>query len=339
MRRWIALGAVGVFALTSVLATTAMARKPIRNNFFALYPMATGSKLDNLPSKSGHCGVCHFDFNGGGPRNPYGLGVEVGLNNGLSNEQAILAIQNVDSDADGFVSLTEITSTVFGNTPTFPGLTSANKGNTVNIPLAEIEPYLTPSGGSDITPPAVTVSSPNGGESIQADSYFAVSYSATDASGISHINVLMSDDGGLTWKPVALNQAAGTGFSWFVPNRPGASRIRVEAVDNAGNTGFDDSNADFTILARPAGYVPTTLRDVDMPGTQPHEGAILEDPDVACASCHGNYDVANEPWYVWRGSMMSQAARDPFFYACMAVAEQDAPSVGDICIRCHTPGG
>jgi len=37
--------------------------------------------------------------------------------------------------------------------------------------------------------------------------------------------------------------------------------------------------------------------------------------------------------------MMAQAMRDPLFLACLAVAEQDAPSVGDLCLRCHTPGG
>lgn len=37
--------------------------------------------------------------------------------------------------------------------------------------------------------------------------------------------------------------------------------------------------------------------------------------------------------------MMAQAARDPLFLACLAVEEQDAPSVGDLCIRCHSPGG
>jgi hypothetical protein len=341
MRHWLKLGTVCIFAIASLLCTGADARKPIRNTFFSTYPVAVGTQLDNLPSNSGHCGVCHFDFNGGGPRNPYGLGVEVGRNNGLTDQQAILAIQNVDSDADGFINLTEITGVVdFGNTPTFPGLNSSNKGSVVNIPVAEIEPYLTPSGGTDTTPPTVTVNSPNGGENTQASTYYAISYSASDASGISHVNVFLSDDSGLTLMPVAMNQAPGTGFSWFVPNRPGsANRIRVEAIDNAGNVGFDDSDLDFTITGRPAGYVPTTLRDVDMPGTQPHEGAILEDPDIYCASCHGNYDSANEPWYTWRGSMMSQAARDPFFFACMAVAEQDAPSVGDICIRCHSPGG
>ncbi|MBN1504982.1 MAG: hypothetical protein JW952_07970, partial [Candidatus Eisenbacteria bacterium] len=165
------------FVILSVLVTAVLARAPIRKTFFATYPVATGTQLDNLPSNAGHCGVCHFDFNGGGPRNPYGLGVEVGIGNGLTNEQAILAIQSSDSDADGFSNLIEITDVInFNNTPTFPGLTQANKGNTINIPAAEIEPYLTPSGGTDTTPPDVTVSSPNGGENLVADAYHAVAY-------------------------------------------------------------------------------------------------------------------------------------------------------------------
>jgi cytochrome c553 len=330
-----------VLAVVLVTIYQAQARNPIRRTFFDTYTVAKGTQLDDLPSNAGHCGACHFDFGGGGPRNAYGLGIEVGLNNGLSNSDAILAVEGNDSDADGFTNLTEITDVItFSNTPTFPGLSESNYGSALNVVLAEIEPYLTPGGATDTIPPDVTVTSPNGGESMNADSYFAISFSATDASGVSHINIYLSDDSGLTFKPVATNEPPGTGFSWFVPNRPGtASRIAVEAVDIAGNVGSDMSDGDFTIIARPAGYVPTTLRDVDMPGTQPHEGAILDDPDQSCATCHGNYDSANEPWYTWRGSMMAQAARDPFFFACMAIAEQDAPSVGDICIRCHTPGG
>jgi hypothetical protein len=327
--------------LVCLLAGTSLARNPIRADFFDIYPVAENSWLDDLPSNAKHCGVCHFDFDGGGPRNPYGLAVEVGRNNGLTDPEAILAIETEDSDGDGFINLVEITDNGinFSNTPTFPGLKASNAGNTLNIPLDEISPYLTPSGGYDTTPPDVTVHTPNGGESVNANSYYSVTFTATDASGISHINVYLSDDGGATFKPVAKNQPGGTGFSWFVPNYPGDSRIRVEAYDNAGNSGFDDSDADFTLVGRPPGHVPTSLRDMDMTGTQPHEGAILADPDQSCGTCHGDYDPDVEPWFVWRGSMMSQAARDPFFYACMAIAEQDAPSVGDLCIRCHSPGG
>jgi hypothetical protein len=341
MRRLVSFTATLVLISVLIPLGTVNARKPIRNDFFGLYPMADGTQLSDLPSSAKHCGVCHFDFDGGGQRNPYGLGVEVGLNNGLSNEQAILAIENNDSDADGFANLIEITAIgAFANTPTFPGLTATNYTGVINVDPADVQPYLKPSGSSDSIPPAVTVGSPNGGENLDANSYFAISYSASDESGIAHVNIYLSDDSGLTFKPVATNHPVGTGFSWFVPNRPGtASRIAVEAVDNSGNAAADTSDADFTITGAPAGYVPTSLRDVDMSGTQPHEGAILDDPDLSCASCHGNYDQDNEPWYTWRGSMMSQAARDPFFYACMAIAEQDAPSVGDVCIRCHSPGG
>ncbi len=332
---------MAVALMITVLALSAQARNPIRNAFFGIYPEAAGTWLDDLPSNAGHCGVCHFDFDGGGPRNPYGLSVEVGIGNGLSNTDAILAVDGNDADADGFSNHIEASDIInFSNTPTFPGLKLSNYGNTINVDTSEVSPHLTPGGAADSIPPVVTVNSPNGGEDITVHAYYPVSYTATDESGISHINVYLSTDGGLTYKPVALNESPGTGFSWFVPSRPGANnRIMIEAVDNAGNDGEDASDADFTISGAPVGVVPTTLNDIDMSGTQPLEGAILDDPDISCATCHGNYNPAIEPWYVWRGSLMAQAARDPFFFACMAIAEQDAPAAGDVCIRCHSPGG
>jgi flagellar hook capping protein FlgD/Big-like domain-containing protein/cytochrome c554/c'-like protein len=324
-----------------LLPLAVLARPPIRADFFATYPNAVGTQLDVLPSNSRHCGVCHFDFNGGGPRNPYGLAIEVGRNNGLTNVQAILAVQNNDSDADGQTNLVEITDvTHFSNTPTFPGLSTANMSSTVNIPAAEITPYLVPSGGTDTTPPSVMLSSPNGGESVVANTTYTVSYSASDASGIAEVSIFLSDDGGATYQPMALHLAPGGSFGWFVPNLPGSGNLlQVVARDNAGNYGQDQSNAAFTISAPAGGRVPTTLRDMKLPGSQPLSGVVLDDPTTTCVTCHGNYDPANEPWATWRGSMMAQAMRDPFFKACMTVSEQDAPSVGDLCLRCHTPGG
>ncbi len=83
---------------------------------------------------------------------------------------------------------------------------------------------------------------------------------------------------------------------------------------------------------------PTTLNDFFMPGSQPGQSGNIEHPSK-CDNCHGGYDLAVEPAYNWRGSMMSQAARDPLFYACLAIANQDAPESGDLCIRCHAPDG
>ncbi len=317
----------------------ANAKPPIRAAFFNAYPSAVGSQLDDLPSNSKHCGVCHFDFNGGGPRNPYGFLVETGRNNGLSSEDAILAIESVDADGDGQTDLSEITSTLFSNTPTFPGLSSSNYTNTANIPLAEIVGYLTPAGASDTTPPVVNLTYPDGGEVFQAGETITLNYAASDENGISHVNIYRSEDSGASFKPVALNQPATGSFQLFVVNLPGEfNRIKVEAVDNASNAASDSSTTDFSVLPQ-TGRVPTTLRDIKMNGTQPLQGAVLEDPDATCVTCHGNFDIAVEPWYNWKGSMMAQAARDPLFLACVAVAEQDAPSSGDLCIRCHSPGG
>jgi PKD repeat protein len=83
---------------------------------------------------------------------------------------------------------------------------------------------------------------------------------------------------------------------------------------------------------------PTTLNDFTLPGSQPGQSGNLEHPSK-CDNCHGGYDQAVEMAFNWRGSMMAQAARDPLFYACLAIANQDAPESGDLCIRCHSPAG
>ena len=84
--------------------------------------------------------------------------------------------------------------------------------------------------------------------------------------------------------------------------------------------------------------VPTTLEDFVLPGSQPGESGNLENPNK-CDNCHGGYNSAVEPAHNWRGSMMSQAMRDPLFLASMTIANQDAPESGDLCIRCHSPKG
>lgn len=317
-------------------------RPPIRRAFFNVYPGAETTRLDDLVSNAKHCGVCHLDFDGGGPRNAYGFAVETAINSGLyaSEEDAILAIQNADSDNDTYSNLTEITDFLgFTNTPTFPGLTDADLGAVSNVDTAEISAHLTPTGATDVTPPVVTLSSPLGGEVYAANSTHAVTYAATDDVGVIDVDVALSTDGGLNWKPVALHEPDLGSYDWFVPNRPGTNTlIRVSARDQAGNLGSDISPAPFEITAAP-GFVPTTLRDFDLPGTQPNTGVVLDDPDLTCIQCHGNYDPAVEPWYAWEGSMMAQAMRDPLFLATLAIAEQDAPSVGDLCLRCHTPSG
>ncbi len=332
---WIALA-------VALVAASAAARTPIRRTFFQnAYPQTTGSVLDNLPSSTGHCGLCHYAFGGGGARNPYGAAIEVGLGQGLSNLDAILAAGPLDSDGDGHTSTVEITDTVnYANTPTFPGYSSANVHLVTGVNQADLVGILTPTTGVDIDPPVVVVTRPTGGEAFAPNTLETVTWTADDPSGIALVEVFHSDDGGLSWKKVAAGMPDTGTFAWFVPLRPGAgNRIRVTALDNAGNLGHGDSPANFTVLTGAGGTAPTTLRDFDLPGTQPFDGGVLANPQDNCATCHGDYDSSVEPWYNWRGSMMGNTMRDPLFLATMVVAEQDAPGSGDLCLRCHTPGG
>lgn len=331
-------------AATLALVPAALARPTIRASFFAAYPGAVGSKLDNLPSHPGHCGVCHYDFNGGGTRNPYGvlLGSVIGnfANTDAGRQQAMHSIENQDPDADTYTTLTEVTNLTYANTPTFPGLNASNVSSTVNVPvLAELTPYLTPTMGGDTQPPVVTVTSPNGGESWGAGPARTITWTASDNIGVSSVSVFWRDAATSLWTPIALGVPNTGSQNWFVPNMPTtAGRVLVVAWDPTGNAGRDSSNANFTVTAITSGIAPTTLRDFDMPGSQPLQVSSLT-PSSTCITCHGGYDPANEPGRLFQGSMMAQAGRDPLFYACLTVADQDAPSAGDLCIRCHSMQG
>ncbi len=94
--------------------------------------------------------------------------------------------------------------------------------------------------------------------------------------------------------------------------------------------------------------VGTTLDDFTLPGTQPDPGGIdlftIIPAFQECFLCHGGFDAAGlpvdaEPLHTWLGSMMANSARDPVFWAANTIANQDADFGGDLCLRCHTPGG
>jgi len=337
-RSWLLIALMLI--LISGISVDSPARNNIKSAFFDVYPAADGSVLTDVASNGGHCGVCHLDFDGGGARNLYGLRLEAELDLWPTKEEAVQAIENEDSDGDGFSTLIEVTELVsFINTPCFPGLTPANAGSTVNVDLADIQDHLVPSTGGDTTPPEVIVLDPNGGEVLVGNSGFTVQWFADDASGIAGIDLYISLDNGATWEVEAPGLSNTGSHTWFAPNKPTTVALfRVVATDNAFNVGQDESDTVFTIQSPPGGLAPTTLRDFDMPGSQPFESGILNPPE-ACEVCHGNYDIAVEPYANWQGSMMSHASRDLIFEANMVIANQDAPDSGDLCLRCHLPRG
>lgn len=93
--------------------------------------------------------------------------------------------------------------------------------------------------------------------------------------------------------------------------------------------------------------VPTTLDNFFMPGTQPDPSGGVDFAPFKlaneCRVCHeieASFEDPGVPIYGrWAGSMMAHSARDPLFHAALAIANQDADFAGDMCIRCHSPGG
>ncbi len=88
--------------------------------------------------------------------------------------------------------------------------------------------------------------------------------------------------------------------------------------------------------------VPTTVDAFFLAGSQPDGDVVYETfrSAASCQFCH-RFDDSTELLIhsKWQGSMMAHAAEDPLFRACLAIANQDAAFAGDICIRCHSPGG
>lgn len=94
--------------------------------------------------------------------------------------------------------------------------------------------------------------------------------------------------------------------------------------------------------------VETNLDNFFLKGTQPQDNNPNFEGFIAAAQdCNGCHDEFTGPrpydplpiFKNWQGSMKSNATRDPVWKASLAIANQDAPMSGDLCIRCHSPAG
>jgi subtilisin-like proprotein convertase family protein len=99
----------------------------------------------------------------------------------------------------------------------------------------------------DTIPPTVRVIAPNGGETLFPGNVFRIRWEASDNVGVAKVHIWLFQ--GNEQVMVIARDLPNTGYyDWTVPNRPGANyRIRIAAVDAAGNAGYDDSDGTFEI--------------------------------------------------------------------------------------------
>ncbi len=98
-----------------------------------------------------------------------------------------------------------------------------------------------------ISDTGVTVTDPDGGESLAGNQPFNVTW--TDFGPIDHFRVLLSTDSGATFPTEVADDVTGSPYAWTVPNiTTTQARIRVEARTSGGALlAADASNADFSI--------------------------------------------------------------------------------------------
>jgi len=97
--------------------------------------------------------------------------------------------------------------------------------------------------------PGAYLLSLNGGETIEPGASVAIDWLSDDDIGVASVDILLSVDGGVNFDTVIASATADDGaFTWTAPDLfSNQARVRVVARDAQGNTGFDDSDADFTI--------------------------------------------------------------------------------------------
>jgi hypothetical protein len=118
--------------------------------------------------------------------------------------------------------------------------------DSLNQPLTH-----TTSGGSvavsDITPPSVGVTFPNGGEVFTPGADVTITWNQNDNVGVVSDSIYYSTDGGSAWVPV-WGGGATTSYGWTVPATPSTTcRVKVVAFDADANRAEDVSDADFAI--------------------------------------------------------------------------------------------
>lgn len=126
-----------------------------------------------------NCANCHINPGGGGPRNLFGLDVEVIVGGPSAIAFWSSTLAELDSDGDGFTNGQELGDPDGDGTPT-PGATVTNPGNANSKPnLLPMAAFLRPISGQPVARPALVT----------------VEASATDADGtVTRVELLLGSD-------------------------------------------------------------------------------------------------------------------------------------------------
>ena len=127
--------------------------------------------------------------------------------------------------------------------------------------------------------PEITLTAPNGGEAIDMQSVYSITWIATDDNGVTGVDIFLSTDGGATFDQVVAENLPNTGsYDWSVSDVPtNQARIRAVAQDANFQEAADASDADFSIT--------TEVTDVPL-GHRSRQGVPRHDGSRAVRRSH-----------------------------------------------------
>jgi len=114
----------------------------------------------------------------------------------------------------------------------------------------------------DTQAPVVTLTSPNGGESLLGGNMYNVTWTASDANFITDpIAIEYSVDSGSSWNDVAIAEPNDGGYLWAVPKLDSSDcLVRVTGTDLLGHAGSDVSDTAFTITTSAPDTIAPVVR-------------------------------------------------------------------------------
>ncbi|MFO8133219.1 MAG: Ig-like domain-containing protein, partial [Thermoplasmatota archaeon] len=123
----------------------------------------------------------------------------------------------------------------------FYAVDGEGNGNTSSVKTFKVE---------DVTPPAVTLTAPNGGENISGD--VDITWNATDtAANDSELEVTLkySADEGVSWQTIVVDTANDGLYEWDTDGLDDGTEylIKISVSDSSNNDGTDLSDAVFTV--------------------------------------------------------------------------------------------
>jgi hypothetical protein len=122
----------------------AAATPTFQSAFAARYP--TSTLLTRMQTQTGSsCNLCHMPSSTSAVGNCYRAALIVQRNNGLTQAQAIVAVEGMDSDGDGVSNLAEIlaprTATPITNQPETPPSCYANCDGSTTPPVLNVNDF------------------------------------------------------------------------------------------------------------------------------------------------------------------------------------------------------